>query len=626
MIAEIIPARRMPLALPILDYLIPPEIEQTIRIGQLVTIPFQQSQTFGVIFNIKKNPEKSTAKLRPIKSILFDRPILDQAQLIFLKEISDFYKVSLGFLLKNSLPPLQKRKLGQLTSNTKIPNSEKKSVSKPKLKNYASYEEKRKIIIETLSKTNGQTLLLVPEITALKKTKELLPPELLSKTAVISSELSPKELFASWTEIWSGEKNIIIGTRRALFLPWFNLQHIILDDEGNSNYKSWDMAPRFHTRDAALFLSKNHGATLTLLSHSPSVESFFFAQKRVYESELLEIKPFTKPVRLVDMRTERRGKNFSLLSHDVFEVFKKVDEGDIFFFINRRGTINYVMCRDCRYVCACPTCKRSLTYYQKTGELRCQYCNYSAPTALACPNCGGVDISMFGAGTQLAEDLIRKVAGEKKNYLVVRVDSDTADFSSLQKDDQKIIIGTQLAWQKVDWSRIKLLVFLDADISLFVPEYKITEQFWQQLRDAQFNLPSDCQIFIQTNHPEHAVFNNLFNPSGFYSDQLEERKLLGYPPFKFLLKLMAGYQTENLLKQETGKAMTALTNLTKHNPDITILGPLQSLPYYYKGRYWQIILIKLKYDSYKKNTNLILSQVSDNWKVDPNPNSILSFS
>ncbi len=625
MIAEIIPARRMPLALPVLDYLIPPEIERAIRIGQLVTIPFQQSQAFGVIFNIKKNPAKLTTKLRPIKSIVFDRPILDRAQLIFLKEISDFYKVSLGFLLKNNLPPLQKRKLGKLAISSEYSTIDKKDISKPTLEVYTHTEEREKLILNYLTKASGQTVLLVPEITALKKTKELLPPQLLSKTAVISSELSSKELFASWTEIWLGKKDIIIGTRRALFLPWFNLRQIILDDEGNGNYKSWDMAPRFHTRDAALFLSKNHGATLTLLSHSPSVESFFFAQKKVYESERLEVRPFTKPVRLVDMRTERRGKNFSLLSHDVFEGFKKVDTGDIFFFINRRGTVNYVMCRDCRYVCTCPTCKRSLTCYQKTGELRCQYCNYSEPMPLACPNCGGVDMSMFGAGTQLAEDLIRKIAGEKKDYSVARVDSDAADFSSLQKDGQKIVIGTQLAWQKVDWSRIKLLVFLDADISLFVPEYKITEQFWQQLRDAQFNLPSDCQIFIQTNHPEHAVFNNLFNPSGFYSEQLEERKLLGYPPFKFLLKLMAGYQTENLLKQETGKVMAALTNLTKHNPDITILGPLQSLPYYYKGRYWQVILIKLKYDNYKKNTNLILSQISDNWKVDPNPNSILSF-
>ena len=100
MIAEIIPARRMPSALPFLDYLVPPADETDIKIGQLVTIPFQSGETFGVVFNLKQNPEKLTTKLRPIKNIVFKKPILHRFQLQFLKDMSDFYRVSLGFLLK----------------------------------------------------------------------------------------------------------------------------------------------------------------------------------------------------------------------------------------------------------------------------------------------------------------------------------------------------------------------------------------------------------------------------------------------------------------------------------------------------------------------------------------------
>ena len=69
-----------------------------------------------------------------------------------------------------------------------------------------------------------------------------------------------------------------------------------------------------------------------------------------------------------------------------------------------------------------------------------------------------------------------------------------------------------------------------------------------------------------------------------------------------------------------------LADLTKNSAEITILGPWEASPYYYNGQYWQVILAKITYENYKKNTKLLLSKTPDNWKIDPNPNSILYFS
>jgi len=176
-------------------------------------------------------------------------------------------------------------------------------------------------------------LILVPELTAIKKIVDLLPENILNRVVTITSDLTDKEMFAKWLQVWSGEKDIVVGTRTALFLPWFNLTNIILTDEGNSNYKSWDMAPRFHTRDAALFLSKHHGATLSLLSHTLSVESYYFAKNKVYSAvNDLEIKSINKTTQIVDMKSERRGGNYSLVSIDVLNEFKKTKTGDVYFF------------------------------------------------------------------------------------------------------------------------------------------------------------------------------------------------------------------------------------------------------------------------------------------------------
>ncbi len=645
MIVQIIPAKRVPLSLPFLDYIVPEPYRDTIQIGQLVKIPFRNKEEFGVVFNLESSAANKNLKLKPITEIVFKKPILSKAQLNFLADISEFYHVSLGFLLKNNLIPLQKRKLQKLQSENSSPDTSltlftKQTRHKPELFVYNNAEEKTNVILEKLKHADSQILFLVPELKSVEKIKAILPNNILKKTTVITSELNEKELFTRWLEIWRGEKNIIIGTRAALFLPWFNLQHIILDDEGNSNYKSWDMAPRLHTRDAALFLSTSHGAELTLLSHTPTVETLFFAQKKVYAGGHIDVKPIRKEIQIVDMRAQRRLKNFSLMSHDLLEAFQKIKTGDIFLFINRRGTLSYVGCQDCGNVLKCPNCHFSLTYHQDTGRLSCHFCQYSEHMSLECKKCQGTNINMFGAGTQLAEELIKKIVPKNDTRPIIRIDSDETDLKKLDTEADpgtrsagaaqygagKIIIGTQLAWTRLDWSKIKLLAFLDADSSLFIPEYKISENLWQQLRDAQFNLPADSQLVVQTSHPEHLVFTSLFDPQAFYAQQFEERQVLGYPPFKFLVKITNGNSKEQILKAETAKVMAQLAHLTKNSADITIMGPWETSPYRHNGQYSQLLLAKIKYNNYKKNTKLLLSHIPDNWKIDPNPNSILSFS
>lgn len=621
----------MPLSLPFLDYSVPEKYQKKIKVGQLVKIPFRSKEEFGVIFSLDSSSHEKDLKLKPLTELVFERPVLSQEQLQFLKDISEFYHVSLGFLLKTNLIPLQKRKLQKLQSTDQTIKDSTLRIKetarhKPELFIYKTKTEKSEVIIKELLDPVGQTLFLVPEVAAIERVKKMLPLNILEKVVEITSDLGNKEFFARWMQVWSGEKSIVLGTRTALFLPWFNLNKIIMDDEGNSNYKSWDMAPRFHTRDSALFLASNHCAKLKFLTHTPSIETYFFTQKKVYAGGDFNIKPINKAVQTVDMRAQRRQKNFSLLSYDLLEEYKKIKSGDVFFFINRRGSLSYVGCHDCGNVLKCPTCKLSLTFHQGTNTLACHYCNYSEIMPLQCKKCQGTNVNMYGAGTQLAEDLVKKITDKADRRAIIRIDGDEIDLKKLDQPGDKIIIGTQLAWTRLDWSKIKLFAFLDADSSLFIPEYKISENLWQQLRDAQFNLANDCELVIQTSHPEHLVFSSLFEPETFYSQQLEERRMLGYPPFKFLVKIVGGNIKEDVLHAETRKICAQLAELTKNNPDITIMGPWDASPLRHNGQYWQVILAKIKYDNYKKNTKLLVSKLPDSWKIDPNPNSILSFS
>lgn len=623
MIIHVIPARRMPLSLPFFDYSVPKELETQIKIGQLVNIPFRNKEEFGVILDIKSS-EKPNIKTKPINNVVFDEPIISKEQLNFLVDISEFYHVSLGFLLKGNLLPLQKTKLKKVSSCNRTANGVARKPTKPAVFIHKNEIEKTEILLKKIS--TGQTLVLVPELTAIKKITDLLPENILNRAVTVTSELSTKEIFKKWLQVWSGEKDVVIGTRTALFFPWFNLTNIILTDEGNANYKSWDMAPRLHARDAALFLSRHHGAELSLLSHTLSVESFYFAKNKVYDTgHDLKIPPLNKTTEIIDIKSERRGGNFSLVSVDVLNELKKNKTSDVVFFINRRGTAGYVGCRDCGNVLKCPHCKLSLTYHQNKNILSCHYCQFSEPMPIVCKKCNGVNVASYGAGTQLAEELIKKITTATNDPRpVIRIDSDENELAKLNSDKDQIIICTQLAWPYLAWNKIKLFVFLDADAPLFIPEYKIIENLWQQIRDVQYKLPEGSAFLIQTGYPEHLVFRSLYDPDLFYSEQLAERRVLGYPPYKFMLKLFSGNPKSAIIEGEAEKIKTVLLGLTKGLSGVKILGPLETSPYYQNGQYWQVILAKIGYENYRQTTKLIVANLPDNWKIDPNPNSLLN--
>ncbi len=638
-IAKIILPRRMPRYLSLLDYLVPDELADSIKVGQLTAVPFRNKEIFGVIAAVKQKEnftEQALKKTKSISKIIFSGPLLSLPQINFLNDLAEFYHTSLGFLLKENLPPLQKKKLASLELKFKNNKSLKQAVftAKPRLFIYQTEKQRDDYLKKNLA-VKEQNLILVPELKSINK----LPKSLLKKAIIISSQLSPKELFKKWWQIYEGEK-IIIGTRRALFLPWHNLENIFLTDESNPNYKSWDMTPRYQTRDAALFLAKQHNATLHLLTHTPSVETYFFAKKKIYLSTNLSTlnqqsinkfksnleKEKKQDINIIDMRDERHYGNYGCFSNKLTEKILQVKNGDIFVFLNRRGASGYVGCRDCGQVLKCPKCDLLLTFHND-NNLRCHYCGHKQFMARNCEKCHGINMNMLGAGTQLAENQIRKLMVGKNNTQVVRIDSDQKDmaYKNTSDDRNKIIIGTQLAWPFVDWEKVKLMVFLDADTSLFVPEYKINENLWYNLRDAKYKLNKQAELLIQTSHPDHLVFTALSSPLKFYEQELKGRQILGYPPFRFLLKLLYGHVNKQVVENEAGQVFKTLSELTKNESGIKLSGPLETTPEFYGGKYWLVILAKIRYDNYKSDVKMLLSGVPEYWKVDPNPNEVLQL-
>lgn len=618
--AEIIPVKRGPLQLPFFDYSVPIELTADLKIGQLVRAPFRDTEILGIIKNISS--QTTVKKPLALTAIVHAVPLLSKEMLMFLTEFSEFYRSSLGSIVKSTLLPLQKSKLKKLPIPLP-PTNLKNNFSKPTVYIYSNETEKANYLQSKLTEP-GQHLIIVPEISDIEPLHSLLTPERQAESCVFSSDSSVKESSALWLAVWIGEKRIIIGTRRALFLSFHNLQNIFIDDEGSSSHKSWDSAPRFHAREAALMLGKHLGAAVHLLGHRPLVETYYFVTKKIYSlTSATLLPPLTKLFEISNPALERRGGNFGPITGSLKEAIENHPTRTIFLYCNRRGTGGFLMCRDCKTIAKCPRCEHALAYHQEKQELRCHHCLHHESHRATCTACGGVNLNISSPGTEAIAKEIRQLFPNEKRP-IVQIDSDTIMAAENIKSDC-IIVGTQTAWQYIPWPSLSLIAFIDADTPLFVPEYRMAETVWQLLNVARYKIPDTSELIIQTNHPEHPVFANITNPEAFYEHELQDRKMFNYPPYSYLLKLFFRHPNNHEAVAAANKLYNDLRQLTKPADLITITPPQPFFPAYSRGFYWQTILIKLPLARYKELAKTILKHVPYTWKVDPNPNTLLSL-
>ncbi len=73
----------------------------------------------------------------------------------------------------------------------------------------------------------------------------------------------------------------MIGTRSAVFAPVSNLGIIVVDEEHEASYRQQE-SPYYNGRDTAIVRALKENAIVVLGSATPSLESFYNAQRGKY--------------------------------------------------------------------------------------------------------------------------------------------------------------------------------------------------------------------------------------------------------------------------------------------------------------------------------------------------------
>ena len=406
-------------------------------------------------------------------------------------------------------------------------------------------------------KQGKQVLVLVPEIALTAQIVQRFQAWFRDEVAVVHSKLSQNERGDVWYKMLTGEANVLIGVRSAVFAPFKDLGLVIIDEEQENSYKQ-EERPAYHARETARFRCRQNGAVLLMGSATPSLETYYRAVSGNIGYLKLTERPgasFLPEVQLTDMRKELAQKNFSVISRKLRrEIIASVHNGEqAIILLNRRGFSTFVMCRDCGETLTCPHCAVSLVYHADEQLMRCHYCGNTYPVPHVCPVCGSRRIRYFGSGTQKAEMEISQMPG----VTVLRMDQDSTAAKLAHEEiirrfaskEANVLLGTQMVAKGHDISNVTLVGILAADSALNLPDFRASERGFALLTQAAGRAgrgDKPGRVVLQTYNPENQIIALAAKQDyeTFAKQELALRKEVMYPPFCDILKLTVADKEE----------------------------------------------------------------------------------
>ena len=482
-------------------------------------------------------------------------------------------------------------------------------------------------LIESYYQQGKQVLYLLPEIALTAQMIRRLQLHFGGNIAIYHSKFNNNERVELWNKIKNGEIRIVLGARSALFLPFKELGLIVVDEEHDPSFKQQDPAPRYNARDAAVYYAALFEAKVLLGSATPSIETYFNAQKGKYG--LVELKErfggIALPVIEVINTRQVAQKDKVMLSPQLKAAIEKtVAAGmQVILFQNRRGYSPYLICGTCGYLPQCKNCDVTLTLHKYSNKLHCHYCGTTYPKINTCPACGTVKWVEKNFGTEKIEEMIEE---EFPNLRVARMDVDSIRGKSAHDNLIKLfeqhrldlLVGTQMVVKGLDFEKVSLVGILDADGLISFADFRVNErafQLMEQVSGRAGRKGAQGQVLIQATQINHPVlqFVQQHDYKKMYDFEIPNRQQFFYPPFSRIIEITLKHKVKEVVNEMAHRLAAALQKELGH----FVVGPAAPVVPRVRNQYLMELLIKLPLDmkriqQYKKiirhHFNLLLAE------------------
>jgi primosomal protein N' (replication factor Y) (superfamily II helicase) len=563
------------LALPVaahhlFDYWLPDGL--AVPVGSAVFAKLGRRRLAGVVAEVIASSDVAPERLLPIDEVVTGVPALPDDVCALARFVAEYYQEPIGQCFAQLLPPLVVARRAAAVSvppplrvaRHALNDDQRSAVSAalpepstfaPSLIQGVTGSGKTEVYLAAAARViaaGRQALLLVPEINLTPQLADRILGALPGvRSAVLHSRLAAGERRHQWLAAATGDAQLIVGTRLAVFTPLPRLGLIIVDEEQDTSFKQQE-GVRYHARDVAIFRARLRNVPIVLGSATPSLESYAQATRGRYRWLKLPRRAVQQAalpaVHLVPNRTAGSVEGIGPELQRAIGARLARSEQTL-LFINRRGYAPSLLCAACGWKAMCPRCDARLVVHRDAGRLCCHHCSHAANIPAACPECGNQDLLPLGFGTQRLE---RAVADLYPAARIVRVDRDStrrkdsfaAMRNAIAEGEVDILIGTQMLAKGHDFPRLTLVGVLGADNALYSGEFRATERLFALLEQVAGRAGRGAlagEVLVQTDFADHPVYTALesHDYDRFATTLLAERKSLGLPPFAHLVLLGA---------------------------------------------------------------------------------------
>jgi len=449
-----------------------------------------------------------------------------------------------------------------------------------------------------------QVLVLLPEIALTEAFLGRFSGRFGAPPVVWHSSLKSTERRRAWRAIASGEAQVVVGARSALFLPYKRLGLIVVDEAHEVSFKQ-DEGVRYNARDVAVMRARFEGIPVVLASATPALESLHMAETGTYEKLVLPARYGAAElprIDLLDLTQEKPEPGRWLAPRLAGELRLRLERGEqSLLFLNRRGYAPLTLCRHCGYRFQCPNCSAWLVEHRLSRRLACHHCGHETRPPETCPECGEADcLVACGPGVERIADEVAEILPEARVALVT---SDTlgspekaaAFIAQAEGRAIDVIVGTQLVTKGFHFPELTLVGVVDADLGLEGGDLRAAERTYQQVAQVSGRAGRGAkpgEVLIQTRHPDAPVIAALAagDRDAFYAAETEARRHAGAPPFGRWAAIIVSSEDEN----EAREAARRIGATRPELPDIAIYGPAPAPMALLRGRYRHRLLINAR--------------------------------
>lgn len=410
---------------------------------------------------------------------------------------------------------------------------------------------KTQVYLEVIAKVlaaGKQALVMLPEIGLTPQILQCFKARFDVNIVALHSKLSEVARFAAWMQVVSGEARLVIGTRLSVFTPIPDLGIIIIDEEHDASFKQ-QTGFRYSARDLAIVKAKMSDVRVVLGTATPSLESYYNAEKERYSRlKLLNRAGGANlpKVSLVDMRNKKLAHG---LSPAVITAIGRhlAQDCQVLLFLNRRGYSPVVLCHSCGWSAKCPRCETNYTYHKGRNMLYCHSCEAQKQALKRCVDCDSEEILQVGLGTERLEEGLLELFPDT---LITRVDRDMVSrkvgvgelLQSAYTGKSQILVGTQMLAKGHHLPKLTLVAIIDADGALYSSDFRAIERLMQtivQVAGRSGRAEIAGEVLIQTHFPDNHFLQCVVSSGypSFIQSALAERAKSSMPPYAALALL-----------------------------------------------------------------------------------------